>query len=451
MSRDLDPAVVIVSAPWPMLAGLLRARRFAALFWCQFLSVFNDNFVRNMLAMLILFRLGEKDAGPLITLAVGIFMAPSLLLSGLGGEMADAQDKARLGQRLKLAEIFAQGLAALGLWLTSLPLLYAALFGLGVISALFGPVKYGILPDLLRRHELVAGNALVEAATFIAIFLGLIAGGLSAVGRAPEGTVLQLMAIALACWGASLFIPSTRRGAPLLRANPNVLASTCGLLREIKRDQKLWSGSLAISWFWMTGAIALSLVPVVVRDKTGGGIGVETAVSALFALGIGIGSIAAAVIARGRIYLAPVPFAALGMAGFLVDLGIATWSLPAASGEVDIATFFSSAIGLRIALDVVGLACAGGLFVVPLFSAIQADAAPDRRARIVGGVNILNSAFIVAGVLLTALLQSNAIGASESILLAGLGVMNLGAAFYVRNVGKTASLEEAESLSPGDI
>jgi acyl-[acyl-carrier-protein]-phospholipid O-acyltransferase/long-chain-fatty-acid--[acyl-carrier-protein] ligase len=440
MSRDSDHSVL--PAPRPMLAGLLRTRRFAPLFWCQFFSVFNDNFVRNMLAMLILFRLGEKDAGPLITLAVGIFMAPSLLLSGLGGEMADAQDKSRLGRRLKFAEIWVQVIAALGLWLTSLPLLYAALFGLGVISALFGPVKYGILPDLLRRHELLAGNALVEAATFIAIFLGLIAGGLSAVGRSPEGTVLQLMLIALACWGASLFVPLSGRAAPHLRINPNVFASTRGLLREVRQERNLWTRSIAVSWFWMTGAIALSLIPVVIRDKTGGGIIVETAISALFALGIGIGSIAAAVIARGRISLTLVPYAALGMAVFLIDLGVATWSLPVARVEVGLAEFLSSATGIRIACDVVGLACAGGLFVVPLFTAIQADAAKDMRARIVGGVNILNSSFIVFGVLLTAALQSDAIGASESLLLGALGALNLGAAFYVRkNILRSPSVQ----------
>ncbi len=130
----------------------------------------------------------------------------------------------------------------------------------------------------------------------------------------------------------------------------------------------------------MSGAVALSLVPVVVRNKTGGGIEVETAVSALFALGIGTGSLAAAVIARGRIYLKPVPLAALGMAAFLIDLGAATFFLPVAKVEVGLAEFFSSMAGIRIACDVAGLACAGGLFVVPLFTAIQADAPKDRRA-----------------------------------------------------------------------
>jgi MFS family permease len=430
MSENFD--IPASAPPFAMLAGLLRARRFAGLFWCQFFSVFNDNFVRNMLAMLILFRLGESGAGPLITLAVGIFMAPSLLLSGLGGEMADAHDKAWLARRLKFAEILVQIIAGAGLFLSSLPLLYTALFGLGVISALFGPVKYGILPDLLAKHELMAGNALVEAATFVAIFLGLIAGGLSAKGRAPEGTVVQLMAIAAACFASSLFIPSVERAAPKLRANPNVLASTFGLVREVAEGATLWARTLAVSWFWMSGAVALSLVPVVVRNKTGGGIEVETAVSALFALGIGIGSIAAAVIAHGRIYLKPVPFAALGMAAFLIDLGAATFFLPVATVEVGLAEFFRSAGGIRIGFDVAGLACAGGFFVVPLFTAIQADAAKDRRARIVGGVNILNAAFIVLGVLATAMLQSRIAGVTEPVLLAALGVLNLGAAFYVR-------------------
>jgi MFS family permease len=428
MSEDPLPSV----RPIAMLGSLLRARRFAGLFWCQFFSVFNDNFVRNMLAMLILFRLGETEAGPLITLAVGTFMAPSLFLSGLGGEMADARDKAWLTQRLKFAELLVQAVAALGLALASLPLLYTALFGLGVISALFGPVKYGILPDLLAKEELLAGNALVEAATFIAIFLGLIAGGLSVKGRTPGGTVLQLMAIAVACFAASLFIPPTRCAAPGLRANFNVFASTWAFLREIARDPILWTRSVAISWFWMSGAVALSLVPVLVRNKTGGSIEVETALTALFALGIGTGALAAAVVARGRIYLKGVPFAALGMAAFLIDLGAATFFLPAPTAEMGLAEFFSSVAGIRIACDVVGLASSGALFVVPLFTAIQADAPKERRARIVGGVNILNSIFMVCGALATAGLQSSHVGVTEPALLATLGVMNLGAAFYVR-------------------
>ncbi|WP_174511489.1 MFS transporter [Methylocella tundrae] len=413
------------------LAALMRSRRFAPLFWCQFFSAFNDNFVRNMLAMLILFRLGEQGAGVLVTLAVGIFVLPSLLLSGLGGEMADAQDKGRLARILKAAEIGVQLVAAAGLWLASLPLLYTALFGLGVIAALFGPLKYAILPDLLKTEELIAANALVEAATFAAILLGLIAGGLSA-ARSSESVTLQLLLIALACWGFSLFIPATSRAAPGLRITPNILVSTGALLREVRRERQLWSRSVAVSWFWMTGAVALSLTPVVIRDRTGGGIGVETAVSALFAIGIGIGSMAAALIAKGRILLRPVLFAAIGMGLFLIDLGVSTSRLPTARATIGLEAFFTSAAGLRVSFDVAGLACAGGLFVVPLFTAIQADAPAAWRSRIVAGVNVLNSSLIVAGVAATAALQSRAVGLSEPFLLGGLGVLTLGFAIYVR-------------------
>ena len=141
-----------------MLGRLMLARRFAPLFWRQFLSAFNDNFVRQMLAMLILFRFAAADVGSKVTIAVAIFVLPSILLSALGGEIADSNDKAKIARALKFAEIGVQAIAAAGFWFSSLPLLYLALFGLGCIAALFGPIKYGILPDLLAREELDDGD-----------------------------------------------------------------------------------------------------------------------------------------------------------------------------------------------------------------------------------------------------------------------------------------------------
>ena len=93
---------------------LMRARRFAPLFWCQFLSAFNDNFVRQMLALLILFQFGGGDAGAKIQLAVALFVLPSIPLSPIGGEIADANDKAAIARTLKFAEIFVQAIAARG-------------------------------------------------------------------------------------------------------------------------------------------------------------------------------------------------------------------------------------------------------------------------------------------------------------------------------------------------
>jgi len=229
---------------------LLLTRRFAPLFWSQFFSAFNDNFVRQMLGILILFRLGAGQAGALVTLAVAIFILPSIILSGLGGEIADSHDKALIVRRLKFAEIFVQMIAAAGFWFQSMPLLYAALLGLGTIAALFGPIKYGILPDHLAHNELPSGNALVEAATFLAILLGLTVGGYAAAqGREPISVVVQLMVIALACWGTSRFIPPTAIAAPDLKITPNVLASSFRLLQELGSLPPARSASAGSGWW----------------------------------------------------------------------------------------------------------------------------------------------------------------------------------------------------------
>ena len=140
---------------------LMTSRRFAPLFWTQFLSAFNDNFLKNTLVFLILFTLAADEAASLVTLAGAIFMAPFLLLVG-----ARRRDRRPLRQgrswreRLKLAEIAAAAVAVAGIALSSIPVLMMALFMFGVISALFGPIKYGILPDHLERKELPQGQCL---------------------------------------------------------------------------------------------------------------------------------------------------------------------------------------------------------------------------------------------------------------------------------------------------
>jgi MFS family permease len=404
------------------------------LFWCQFLASFNDNFVRNLLAMLILFELGKDNAGALITLALAIFILPSIFLSGLAGEMADSNDKAMLVRRLKLAEIFIQMIAAAGVWLWSLPLLYTALFGLGVVAALFTPLKYGLLPEHLSPDELMTGNALVEAATFLAILFGLVFGGLAAGhARTPSSVTAQLMTIALLSYATSLAIPPTKVAAPDLHARIDPLGlfvSVRDALRQATSTPFLRAAAHASSWFWLTGAVALALVPVAVRKATHAGLEVEVAVTALFAVGIAVGSLGAAIVARGRILLALCPLGALGMAAALIDLAFASTGL-AADGTADIglAHFFTTAGGLHIAGGVTALAASAGLFILPISAALQVSAPHEKRARTLAGANCLSSIYIVAGAIGTALLQGFA-GLSEQVLLGLLGAANLGAAFY---------------------
>src|SRR5436853_504364 len=191
-----------------MSTSLLMTRRFAPLFWCQFFSAFSDNFLKNSLVFLILFHIGGGNAEALISLAAAVFIAPYFFLSGLGGELADRYDKAKVAQRLKFVEIGIAFVAVAGFALHSVFILFVALFLMGVIASLFGPIKYGILPEHLARSELPAGNALVEGATFIAILLGTIVGGIAAKdGGDPARFSFLMIVFSVMCWGASLFIP----------------------------------------------------------------------------------------------------------------------------------------------------------------------------------------------------------------------------------------------------
>jgi len=251
-----------------MADHLMTSRRFAPLFWCQFFSAFNDNFLKNALVFLILFRAGydPETRNSLVTLTAAVFIGPFFFLSGLGGQLADRFDKAIVARHVKLVEIAVSALGVVGFWLHSVPIMFATLFLFGVIATLFGPVKYGILPDHLRKEELPAGNALVEGATFMAILLGTIAGGLSAADEVPPIYFCALIVVfSLLCWGASLMIPRTGQGAPHLYVDPNIARSTGSLLRDLWIDKRLWWGALVTSWFWLVGAIALSLLTPMVK------------------------------------------------------------------------------------------------------------------------------------------------------------------------------------------
>jgi acyl-[acyl-carrier-protein]-phospholipid O-acyltransferase/long-chain-fatty-acid--[acyl-carrier-protein] ligase len=431
-----------------MSQSLLATRRFAPLFWCQFFSAFNDNFLKNALALLILFRIGGQAGELLVTLAGGVFIAPFFLLSAFGGQLADRFDKAAVARRLKLTEIGAAAIAVAGFQLNSLPLLFLALFLFGMIGALFGPIKYGILPDHLKREELPAGNALVEGATFLAILGGTITGGLAMKGGGePMLLAVMMMIFALLCWTASLFIPNTARAAPDLRIDPNILGSTIRLLGELWSETRLWRCAVVTSIFWMVGAVVLSLLPPLVMHTLDGAETVVTIYLAVFAVAIGVGSGLASWLSAGRVVLLPTAIGALLIAIFSLDLGLALLGLPAtanATVALEPSAFFVRPIAWHVAVDLGLLALAGGLMIVPSFAAIQTWAAPERRARIVAAVNVLNAAFMVGGMLVVALLQK--VGAEVPVLFLGIAAVGLGAAVWIARTMPTSAFQDFLSI-----
>lgn len=391
-----------------MFASLMRSRRFAPIFWCQFFSAFNDNFLKNALTVLVLYRLRMENAATLVPIAFVVFMIPAILLSGLGGELADRFDKALVARRLKFAEMAIALVAVIGFLIESPLILFVTLFLFGVISALFSPIKYGILPDHLAAEDLPGANALVEAATFLAILLGTIAGNWAA----SRGTYLSVFGahitaeaifgvlvtgFALLSWLSSRFVPPTGEAVPNLPVQANVLASTADLLAVFKADRRFLRSGLAVAWFWMMGTAVLALLPTLVKNGLGGKEEVQTAYLLIFAVGIGIGSALASVLSAGRVNLLLVPIGSVVMALFMVDAGLACRGLGGGSGDLGVWEVLGGGPGLRIAIDFFGLSLAGGLFAVPPFVAVQHWSEATHRARTVAAVNVVTSGFIALG------------------------------------------------------
>jgi acyl-[acyl-carrier-protein]-phospholipid O-acyltransferase/long-chain-fatty-acid--[acyl-carrier-protein] ligase len=423
----------------------MTTRRFAPLFWCQFFSAFGDNFLKTALVFLILFQVAGENSGALITLAGATLIVPFFFLSGLGGELADRYDKAFVAQRLKLFEIAVATLAVAGFAFHSITLLFIAVFLYGTIASLFGPIKYGILPDHLARAELPSGNALVEGGTFLAILLGTIVAGLAARdGGNPIHFAWLMIVSSIACWIASRFIPPTGEGAPQLAINRNIFVSTGALIKYVRAEPRLWWGAMVTSWFWLVGALVLSLLPPLVTFTIGGSEGVVTVFLTIFSVAVAIGSGLAAWLAHGRIILLPTLFGAVLLGVFGLDLGWTASTIVQSASPLGIAAYFASPHSIHIGIDLAGLAIAGGLFIVPTFSAVQAWAGADHRARVVAAVNVLNAAFMVVGAIILAVLQK--LGLSVSILFALIGVANLIVAVFIARTMPASWLNDLLSI-----
>ena len=413
-----------------MIKDLMSSRRFAPLFWAQFCAALNDNVLKNALVIMLLYGTATAHGDALVTVAGAVFIFPFFILSGLGGELADKYVKSVVARRLKFAEIFAAGFASAGFFLHSIPLLFVALALFGIFAALFGPVKYAILPDQLSVGELASGNALVEGATFMAILIGTIAGGLLVSGSSHMGWVTSaIMLLALLSWGFASRIPHTTPSAADLAITFNPWRSTIRLLKSLYAEPRLWDGMLIVSWFWLSGAVVLSLLPALIKDVIGGTEAVVTLCLAIFAIGIAAGSLFAAQLSHVRPNLALVPIGAIVMGVCGLDIAWAIGHATAGSA-ITPAVFTTSFGGLHMIADFAIFAFGGGLFVVPSFAAVQAWSAPSERARVIAAGNILQAGFMVAGSLFVAALQ--AAGLSIAWIFFGLAIASFGSVFFVR-------------------
>ena len=400
---------------------LIASRRFGPLFVTQFLGAFNDNLFKTAFIFLVAFHLRADDpagAATMATVATGIFILPFFLFSGLAGEVADARDKAMIARGVKIAEILFMSLGAVAIWLQSEPLALGVIFLMGIHSAVFGPVKYAILPQHLAESELLLGTGLVEGATFVAILLGQVAGGL--LPPAIAGPVA--IGVAATGWLAARFIPPAPP-ASKLAIDWNPLTSSRRALGEAFANKELRIATICISWFWALGAIYTSQFVPLAKNDLGGTEGVATLFLGVFSIGIAAGSAGVSRLLSGRISTRLSPFAGLVMAIAGIDLFLAERAFAGQAGTL--ASFIADPRGWRVMADLTILAIAGGIFSVPLYGVLQTATNPAGRSRAIAANNIVNAGFQVAGVLAIGAAISRGAGIPAVLMAAGLTVLLL--------------------------
>ena len=416
--------------------ALLGQRRFLPFFVVQALGAFNDNVYRQAIIGLLFFLgVSTKERSIYAMLAPAIFILPYFLFSALAGQFAEKLEKQRLIVVTTTMEIAIMSLAALGFLTQSMPVLLVALFCTGLQSTLFGPVKYSVLPSILKPEELTGGNGLVEMGTSLSILGGMIAGGLIFTLAGSHGPVVAAVAvIVLAVAGntAARLIPKVDAGAPELKINWNPLSESLAVLRMAKKQKAVRNAVLGISWFWFVGTVLTSQLPTYAEVNLGGGSTLYIFALALFSVGTGTGSLLCEKLSGRIVEIGLVPLGAFGMSAFLFDLYFARTGTVVASG-LDVAGFLHQPGSARIVVDLLGIGLFTGFFVVPLFALIQSRTPKSEMSRVFAALNIQNSGFIVLAAM-AGLLTQNLLGWSVPQLFLALAIANVLVAAYIFSI-----------------
>jgi 1-acyl-sn-glycerol-3-phosphate acyltransferase len=310
---------------------LLAQRRFAPYFIVTLFGAFNDNVFRQAIigllgVMVLAGAMDSSTRGIYTQLAPAVFILPYFLFSATAGQIAEKLEKARLIRIVTLMEIAIMSVAALGFWLQDVRILLAALFATGLQSALFGPVKYSILPSVLRPEELTGGNGLVEMGTSISILLGMIFGGLIfAVAGENGALVAGLSVIALAVAGniTARFVPPVAAAAPGLKVSWNPLTESLRVWLLTRKQLAVRNSVLGVSWFWFTGTILTGNLPVYAETHLGGTPTLYVFALAVFSVGVGVGSLLCEKLSTRTVEIGLVPLGAAGMSACILHLALA--------------------------------------------------------------------------------------------------------------------------------
>ncbi|TLX55877.1 glycerol acyltransferase [Stutzerimonas nosocomialis] len=416
--------------------ALFGKRRFLPFFLTQLSGAFNDNLFKQALILAILYRIGvQADTSLLINLCALLFILPFFLFSALGGQLGEKYAKERLIRAIKAGEILIMVAGGLGILLGNLPLLLVVLFCMGTQSALFGPVKYSVLPKLLEEHELVGGNALVEMGTFLAILAGTITAGVMMASESYAALVAgSVVLVAVFGYLASRGVPATGASLPSLRLDWNLFRQTWVILRMGLGQRPSVSRSLVgNSWFWFVGATYLTQIPAYSRDLLHGDETVVTLILTVFSVGIALGSLLCERLSGHKVEIGLVPFGSIGLTLFGLLLWWSSGDFPQGAVPHDWLALLGIGQAWWILAAVLGIGVFGGFYIVPLYALIQSRTAEQERARVIAANNILNALFMVVSALI-AIFFLSLVQLSIPQLFLVVSLMNVAVSAYIFSI-----------------
>lgn len=382
---------------------LIGSRRFLPVFLTQFFGALNDNVFKQSLLLVITYGLIQQQSASISTLnnmAALLFILPYFIFSATAGQIADKYERSFLIRNIKLLEIVIMLIGSAGFMLGNLWLLLIALFLMGTHSTFFGPIKYAILPEILKPQELMSGNALFQSGTSIAILIGMILGGvvISSSGGNLLWISMTVVGIAVIGYLCSRFILKQTVRTPELEVDWNVFRTSFQTLKYAKSLPVVFTILLGNSWYWFYGATYLTQIPQLTQQNLHGNENVVSLLLTFFSVGIGVGSLLCRKIGGTEVNIKMVPIGAIGLTVFAFYLAGSLAFVPERTGDfIGIAQMFSSGMSyyhVMIAVTLLGIS--GGFYIVPLYAMMQAYSPRSHRARVVAANNILNAVFMVS-------------------------------------------------------
>jgi len=377
---------------------LIFSRRLGPLLATQFLGAFNDNALRFAIIMLFATHapVDDNTSRSLIALTGAIFIAPFLIFSATAGQIADKFEKANLIKQIKSAELVVILIAGYGFITSNYYVLLLALFLMGTQSTFFGPLKYAILPQHVRKEELLSANAALQATTYAAILLGTISGGLLIGPNKNETILVVIVGVFIAVLGrlVAQFIPNASASEPTLKFEQNAIRAIITTIQEITSDKRLSLIVIMISAFWFCGSCYLAAIPTYAKTLLNSDNQFITLLNVMFTIGIGIGALTCSLVSKDRIRLPLVSIGGIG--AILAAFDVFLIGLPEPALEtVTVLNFLHSADANRLMFDLFGIGLFGAIYIIPLYACLLRDLNPSRSARTLAALNIFNAVFIV--------------------------------------------------------